>query len=224
MAGMQGIGSARIALTGLAILIAAQCCMAATYNVGDSQGWSQNVNYNTWASSHTFQVGDTIVFTYSGSTHSVLLVSQADFTACNVNTPLRTYSTGKDTFTLTNATTYNFICGTLGHCASGMALSVSVTAGTASPSPAPTLSPAPSSSPAPTKTPTAAPEPAPAPAPAPKPIAPSSAPSISPSASSHSPGKAPTPTVNSAPLRPRTAAMVVTVMLCADIALLLLLL
>lgn len=37
-------------------------CLGSVYNVGDSAGWTiiGNVDYNTWASSKTFQIGDTL--------------------------------------------------------------------------------------------------------------------------------------------------------------------
>lgn len=44
------------------VVIGLGCCQAAIYKVGDSAGWALigNVDYNAWASSKTFQVGDTL--------------------------------------------------------------------------------------------------------------------------------------------------------------------
>ncbi|RWW57904.1 hypothetical protein BHE74_00035289, partial [Ensete ventricosum] len=45
----------------LVLLVAAAPAAAATdYTVGDLQGWVSGVDYNAWASSKTFDVGDTL--------------------------------------------------------------------------------------------------------------------------------------------------------------------
>ncbi|GER39526.1 early nodulin-like protein [Striga asiatica] len=49
-------------------------CNGSVYKVGDSVGWTimGNVDYNQWASSKTFQVGDTLVFEYDQAFHNVM--------------------------------------------------------------------------------------------------------------------------------------------------------
>ncbi|KAJ7540656.1 hypothetical protein O6H91_10G024800 [Diphasiastrum complanatum] len=108
-----------------------QCAFAAsTYIVGDIAGWGLGNDYSAWAKKYPFAVGDSIVFNYS-PTHTVLQVSQADYQACNINSPLKSYKSGKDTVTLTDPSSY-FVCGTPGHCQSGMKLAIDVTGSTPS--------------------------------------------------------------------------------------------
>ncbi|KAF8028974.1 hypothetical protein BT93_E1597 [Corymbia citriodora subsp. variegata] len=95
----------------------------ASHTVGDSSGWNQGVDYSTWAASQTFNVGDTLVFTYSG-THSVQQVSKDDYDNCNTGNAIKSYSGGSSTVTLSTAGPMYFICPTAGHCQSGMKLAV----------------------------------------------------------------------------------------------------
>lgn len=44
----------------LFILIATPAVYAAQHTVGGSSGWNPGVDYNTWASGETFNVGDTL--------------------------------------------------------------------------------------------------------------------------------------------------------------------
>jgi hypothetical protein len=50
--------SALIAL--LVVLGCAAAASAASFTVGDSQGWAIGPNYATWASGKTFMAGDTL--------------------------------------------------------------------------------------------------------------------------------------------------------------------
>lgn len=54
----------------LVLVLAAVPAMATDYTVGGSSGWSTGVDYNTWVSDKTFNVGDTlckILFSSSSS-------------------------------------------------------------------------------------------------------------------------------------------------------------
>ncbi|KAJ7514365.1 hypothetical protein O6H91_23G041100 [Diphasiastrum complanatum] len=192
MAGKMGNGSARYAAITVALLAILQCAMAATYTVGGTPGWDLNVvNYTNWAAQNTFKVGDTLVFKYSPGLHTVLQVSEANYKACNLTTPLKSYQSGDDTVALTDATTHYFICGVPSHCSLGMGVAIAVSGGTtpsSAPSPAPTLSPAPKVSPTPSPS---SPAPAHGPAsssPSPSPNSPSPS-KISPSPASRSPSE-----------------------------------
>ncbi|KAI6702821.1 hypothetical protein NL676_011957 [Syzygium grande] len=104
----------------------------ATHNVGDSTGWTQGYDYSTWAASQTFNVGDTLVFTYT-SLHSVDQVSKDDYTNCNSGNALQSYSGGSNSITLSSAGTMYFICPTAGHCSGGMKLAVTIASSSTTP-------------------------------------------------------------------------------------------
>ncbi|KAG5538742.1 hypothetical protein RHGRI_019338 [Rhododendron griersonianum] len=118
-----------VAFVLLVLSVAAPAAFATQHIVGGSSGWTQGVNYATWASSQTFAVGDTLLFSYDSS-HSVDSVSQSDYNNCNVNSPQNSYTGGSTIISLPSLGTMYFICGTPGHCQSGMNLAVTVSAGT----------------------------------------------------------------------------------------------
>ncbi|XP_060673628.1 mavicyanin-like [Ziziphus jujuba] len=96
--------------------------------VGDSSGWTNaNVNYETWASSRTFAVGDTLLFTY-GSNHKVDIVNESDYTACNTSKALSTYDDGNTTIPLTVVGPMYFLCPIANHCSEGQKLAINVVA------------------------------------------------------------------------------------------------
>ncbi|XP_030513827.2 uclacyanin-3 [Rhodamnia argentea] len=132
----------------------------ATHTVGDSSGWTQSYDYGTWAASQTFNVGDTLVFSYA-LTHSVDQVSKDDYDNCNVGSALKSFTGGSSTITLSSAGPMYFICPTLGHCSGGMRLAITV--GSSSTTPSSPLSPpstgTPTGSPPSTPTGTTAPPP-----------------------------------------------------------------
>ncbi|GKV12722.1 hypothetical protein SLEP1_g23839 [Rubroshorea leprosula] len=56
---VKGLAMA-IAVAFLLLLVASPTVYAVNYIVGDSSGWSQGVDYSTWAQGKTFNVGDTL--------------------------------------------------------------------------------------------------------------------------------------------------------------------
>ncbi|CAH8352930.1 unnamed protein product [Eruca vesicaria subsp. sativa] len=82
------------------------------------------VNYETWASSRTFQVGDSLVFEYNNNFHDVTEVTHNDFELCIPSKPLARYQTGSDTISLTKPGYQNFICGVPSHCDLGQKLQI----------------------------------------------------------------------------------------------------
>ncbi|GFP92294.1 mavicyanin [Phtheirospermum japonicum] len=103
-------------------------CMATVYEVGDSAGWTiiGNVDYNTWASSKTFQIGDTLIFEYDPRFHNVMQVSRSDFHSCNAAAPISTYATGNDSIVIHSPGHYYYICGFVGHCQAGQKVDIRV--------------------------------------------------------------------------------------------------
>ncbi|KAK2976274.1 hypothetical protein RJ640_019757 [Escallonia rubra] len=124
--------------------------MGTVYRVGDSAGWTTigNIDYDRWASTKTFHVGDTIfkktakppMFEYHTQFHNVMQVSHSDYRSCNTTTPVKTYSTGKDSIAIWAPGHYYFLCGFPGHCQAGQKVDIRVPKSSrpaASPSPGP---------------------------------------------------------------------------------------
>ncbi|KAL0670929.1 hypothetical protein Bca4012_033633 [Brassica carinata] len=66
------------------------------HKVGDSSGWTMmGVDYQAWASSRTFQVGDSLVFEYNNEFHDVTEVTPHDFELCYSSNPFARYQTGQ---------------------------------------------------------------------------------------------------------------------------------
>nr|XP_043617633.1 blue copper protein-like [Erigeron canadensis] len=122
----------KIYYVAVVLLVVALCSglpsLAKVYTVGDSAGWSLNVDYTTWTSDKTFKVGDSLVFNY-GSSHSVDEVSSDDYGSCSAGNTIASYTSGPTTIPLNTTGTHYFICGVIGHCSGGMKLSVPVTGG-----------------------------------------------------------------------------------------------
>ncbi|GLJ09055.1 hypothetical protein SUGI_0100940 [Cryptomeria japonica] len=145
------------AMAALLILCACNNYAEATdYTVGDGQHWGFGVNYGDWASSKTFHAGDNLVFTYASAAHNVLEVQQSAYDSCATSNPIHTYTGGNTQISLTSAGTRYFICGFPGHCAGGMKVAVTVSAGSSF-----TSAPSKSSAPAPAPNKSSAPAPSP---------------------------------------------------------------
>uniref|UniRef100_A0A0D9W7T3 Phytocyanin domain-containing protein n=1 Tax=Leersia perrieri TaxID=77586 RepID=A0A0D9W7T3_9ORYZ len=114
-----------VALVAALLAAVAAPASAKDYTVGDSSGWTTGVDYTAWAKGKAFNIGDTLLFQYSGG-HSVAEVGAADHVSCSASNPLRSYNDGTTTVTLTRPGTRYFICGATGHCAAGMKLAVTV--------------------------------------------------------------------------------------------------
>ncbi|EOA29196.1 hypothetical protein CARUB_v10025469mg [Capsella rubella] len=146
----------RVFFTSLLILVAL-CGVAiggTVHKVGDSNGWTMmGVDYEAWASSRTFQVGDSLVFNYNKDFHDVTEVTHNDFNLCDPSKPITRYETGSDTVTLTKPGLQHFICGFPSHCDLGQKLQIHVLPASlgpvAAPVPKPVRSPSSSSSPSP---------------------------------------------------------------------------
>ncbi|TMW99246.1 hypothetical protein EJD97_002840 [Solanum chilense] len=151
--------------------------MAANHTVGAPQGrWDQSTDLTTWAASETFLVGDSLIFVYTPN-HDVLEVRKSDYDSCQTTNAISTNGGGMTIISLSSTGKRYFICGTGGHCASGMKLEVNTLA--TAPVVPPPISPpvkSPVSAPSPKNAPKISPVSAPSPKNAPK-ISPVSAPS-----------------------------------------------
>ncbi|KAK9072136.1 hypothetical protein SSX86_008568 [Deinandra increscens subsp. villosa] len=120
---------------------------AKVYTVGDSAGWALSVDYNTWASDKTFNVGDSLVFNYDSS-HTVDLVSSSDYSTCAIGNSIASYNSGTTNIALNTTGSHYFVCGVMGHCVGGMKLTVNVTSdGSPSASPSPVTADSPTNTP-----------------------------------------------------------------------------
>ncbi|KAL0414145.1 UNVERIFIED_CONTAM: hypothetical protein Sradi_1616200 [Sesamum radiatum] len=91
--------------------------MGNVYKVGDSAGWTNNgVDYEKWASSHTFKVGDKLVFNYDPTKFDVVEVSQQDYNTCNANSPISKYNSGNDELDIITPGIFYYICSDSNMC------------------------------------------------------------------------------------------------------------
>lgn len=107
---------------------------AESYTVGEDLGWNippaGSVAYSTWAASKRFQLGDVVVFKWTGP-HTVAEVTQVDFSSCTKSNPIALYDSSPVRITLSslNGTRY-FICTEDNHC-SVLGQKVAITMGSA---------------------------------------------------------------------------------------------
>ncbi|GLJ32893.1 hypothetical protein SUGI_0662470 [Cryptomeria japonica] len=116
----------------VAFLSVFQASMADQIKVGGTGTWDKTTNYQNWADSTTFHVGDSIAFTYN-SAHSVVETDSMGFQSCTPSTILLQDNSGSTVVPLKTEGTHYFICNTPGHCSSGMKFSVTVLPSTISP-------------------------------------------------------------------------------------------
>nr|XP_043618648.1 mavicyanin-like [Erigeron canadensis] len=121
----------------ITLVVAAPSAFAVQHIVGDSSGWTNFGDYTTWASSNTFNVGDTLLFSYSSS-HGVDVVSKDDYDNCATSNAISSYTGGSTTIKLTQPGPMYFACPSFGHCSTGMKLAINVVSPGSSNSPATT--------------------------------------------------------------------------------------
>ncbi|KAI3910298.1 hypothetical protein MKW92_012953 [Papaver armeniacum] len=114
------------------MVLAALCVassMAEVYKVGDDNGWTtQNMpDYKRWSASKTFKIGDSIVFEYSPKDNNVVQVmSYDDYKKCNGSSPLKTFTSGKDTIPIKHKEHLFFISGFPDNCQKGQKVDIRV--------------------------------------------------------------------------------------------------
>ncbi|KAJ9565557.1 hypothetical protein OSB04_001523 [Centaurea solstitialis] len=109
----------------LILSVVASRTYAVQHIVGDGGGWTNSGDYTTWASSKTFNVGDTLLFNYGGS-HGVDVLSKADYDNCGTSNAINSYTGGTTTIKLTQAGPMYFACPSFGHCSLGMKMAINV--------------------------------------------------------------------------------------------------
>ncbi|XVE77784.1 hypothetical protein DITRI_Ditri13aG0090600 [Diplodiscus trichospermus] len=80
----------------LTIIASFAISFGAVYRVGDASGWHPIFDYQKWASSKNFPVGDTIRFEYNVIFHKVKEVTKLNYQACNATKPIATHYSGSD--------------------------------------------------------------------------------------------------------------------------------
>ncbi|XWS19114.1 hypothetical protein CRYUN_Cryun32bG0103800 [Craigia yunnanensis] len=134
------MGLAKRAVLFLMIIMVGICglSMAAVYNVGDSAGWTVlggGLDYQDWAATKKFFVGDILVFEYNNQFHNVTQVNVQDFKSCNPESLIIGYGKGSDAITLASSGEYYFLCGHPGHCQAGQKLHITVNSAVSPPIP-----------------------------------------------------------------------------------------
>ncbi|XP_047088396.1 basic blue protein-like [Lolium rigidum] len=123
----RGRGSAAQRAVAAAALAVACCCIAgcgvsaATYYVGDGNGWS--LSSASWPNGKQFHAGDVLVFRYMTWMHNVVAVGEDGYNGCTTPAGSRTYTSGSDSVTLARGDN-RFICTRYGHCYFGMKMVV----------------------------------------------------------------------------------------------------
>ncbi|KAK7852663.1 umecyanin [Quercus suber] len=122
--------ASRMGLIGCLIVVVAQVSAAVEYQVGDSLGWAIPPNtsyYSTWASSKTFFLGDKLTFNVTNGTHTVAMVSEAEYNACTKVTSVFVVQPSVSFgYTPETAGTYYIICTVSNHCEQGQKFSFKV--------------------------------------------------------------------------------------------------
>ncbi|KAF4383061.1 hypothetical protein CsatB_024929 [Cannabis sativa] len=129
MSGKQGRSSAVVGVGVIVVFLSVfLSCVSttiegATYVVGDTSGWTYNVQ--SWTKGKKFKAGDVLVFNYDPNLHNVAVVDSNGYKGCssssNKSNNNKAYSTGKDQLKLSKGPNY-FICSIPGHCPGGLKL------------------------------------------------------------------------------------------------------
>ncbi|XP_057837718.2 mavicyanin [Cryptomeria japonica] len=105
-------------------------CKAAEHVVGADRGWDPQSahNFQEWASSKIFRVGDNLWFAYSSAVQSVAEVnSREEWETCDVSNPIRLYKGGLDSVPLHSEGSRYFVSGRAEDCLkNGMKLHINV--------------------------------------------------------------------------------------------------
>ncbi|WJX83040.1 hypothetical protein P8452_65733 [Trifolium repens] len=146
-------------LFSLIVTIFSTMTMAKDFVVGDKNGWTLGVDYQTWAANKVFRVGDTLTFNYVAGKDNVVRVNGSDFQSCSIPLSAPVLSSGHDTIVLTTYGRRWYISGFSNHCKLGQKFVITVLPQQKDAwwSPVPSPSPSASPSPSPTWAPEAAP-------------------------------------------------------------------
>ncbi|KAJ6325698.1 hypothetical protein OIU76_012726 [Salix suchowensis] len=150
-----------------AIIAALEATSGLRYTVGDSV-WSipppQPDSYTNWSFSHSFYIGDVLVFDFDYEFFNAMQVSRLDYESCAALSPIRIFTRSPALAILFHERVNHYICNISNYCDLGLKFSVLVhkfsysTGRSPAPSPLPPLPSLPPSSP-PASSPYSAPEP-----------------------------------------------------------------
>ncbi|CAL9119922.1 unnamed protein product, partial [Musa textilis] len=112
---------AALALICLCLFYHLEITAATEFTVGDSAGWSFNVQ--NWPNGKSFKAGDVLVFKYEQGAHNVVVVDAEGYISCKPKAGSKTYTSGNDNITLAAGTSY-FICSFPGHCEAAVKIKV----------------------------------------------------------------------------------------------------
>ncbi|CAL9050145.1 unnamed protein product, partial [Musa banksii] len=119
----------------MSVLLLENLVGAASYTVGDAEGWTYGLDYQRWAQKYNFTVGDALLFSYIRGQHDVYRVVEDTFRSCDVSSGvMSSYDSGNDVVNLTRAAKYWFLCNVKGHCRGGMRFGITVARASPSPS------------------------------------------------------------------------------------------
>ncbi|RRT37291.1 hypothetical protein B296_00041588 [Ensete ventricosum] len=125
-----------LALICLCLFYHLEITAATDFTVGDSAGWSFNVQ--NWPNGKSFKAGDVLgiifdrldsmgafalLFKYGQGAHNVVVVDADGYNSCKAKSGSKTYTSGNDKITLAKGTSY-FICSFPSHCDAGMKIKI----------------------------------------------------------------------------------------------------
>ncbi|XP_065036543.1 chemocyanin-like [Musa acuminata AAA Group] len=132
---LHSIISYTLFLAFMSVLLLENLVGAASYTVGDAEGWTYGLDYQRWAQKYNFTVGDALLFSYIRGQHDVYRVVEDTFRSCDVSSGVvSSYDSGNDVVNLTRAAKYWFLCNVKGHCRGGMRFGITVARASPSPS------------------------------------------------------------------------------------------
>ncbi|KAK4354614.1 hypothetical protein RND71_026808 [Anisodus tanguticus] len=108
--------------------------MATEHLVGDEQGWKLKFDYNKWAESKEFHVGDKLIFKYKEGVHNVYKADLSAFQNCAPGANVEPLTSGNDVIELKTPGKKWYFCGIKNHCDQGMKVAVNVLPEVGSPS------------------------------------------------------------------------------------------
>ncbi|KAK2639553.1 hypothetical protein Ddye_027348 [Dipteronia dyeriana] len=130
----RGGGAAYHAMGFLCVMLFIQKSCATQFLVGGKGNWgtptdNSTVNYNQWAESKRFQIGDSLVFNFQSGQDSVLQVTREAYNNCSTtDTPMANFTDVHTVFTFNRSGAFYFISGNEDNCQKNEKLAVVVLA------------------------------------------------------------------------------------------------
>ncbi|KAG2302833.1 hypothetical protein Bca52824_031484 [Brassica carinata] len=124
--GMMSLSSVMVMVM---MIMLVQVVSSTQYKVGDLDSWGIPIDakvYSKWPKSHSFKIGDSLLFLYPPSEDSMIQVTPSNFKSCNTKDPILYMNDGNSLFNLTQNGSFYFTSGHPGHCQKYQKLLVSV--------------------------------------------------------------------------------------------------